>query len=222
MTNEKGRVVTVETKDYLRKLKKEIHSTVFATVDAYGLPTTRVIDIMLTDENSLYFITAKGKEFYQQLMDKQYVAISGMTGGEGSLNKKAISIRGKVENMGNRLIDKVFEQNPYMADIYPSKESRIALEVFRLFEGQGDYFDLSTKPITRYNFVIGEKKSETLGNTIFGYYINEKCVGCRKCHYVCPQNCIDMTKIPFVIQLENCLHCGNCMTACQNGAVEKR
>ena len=72
----------METKEYLRILREEIHSTVFATVDDQGLPTARVIDIMLTDENSLYFITAIGKSFYQQLMDKQYVAISGLTSGK--------------------------------------------------------------------------------------------------------------------------------------------
>lgn len=57
----------METKDYLRILKEEIHSTVIATIDGEGRPVTRVIDIMLTDEESLYFITAKGKAFYAQL-----------------------------------------------------------------------------------------------------------------------------------------------------------
>lgn len=71
----------METKDYLRILREEIHSTVIATVDKDGRPVTRVIDIMLTDENSLYFITAKGKAFYAQLMENPYVAISGMCGG---------------------------------------------------------------------------------------------------------------------------------------------
>lgn len=33
-----------------------------------------MIDIMLTDENSLYFITAKGKAFYAQLMENPYMA----------------------------------------------------------------------------------------------------------------------------------------------------
>ena len=40
-----------------------IHSTVVATVDAEGHPVTRVIDMMLHDDNSLYFLTAKGKVF---------------------------------------------------------------------------------------------------------------------------------------------------------------
>lgn len=95
----------METKEYLKILKEEIHSTVFATVDKNGLPQARVIDIMLVDDNSLYFITAKGKEFYHRLMDKKYVAISGMTGGEGSLRKKAISLRGKIRNVGQELLD---------------------------------------------------------------------------------------------------------------------
>lgn len=90
----------METRDYLRILKDEIHSTVFATVDEDGLPVTRVIDIMLVDEDSLYFITAKGKEFYRQLMNQRYVAVSGMTGGEGSMEKKAVSVRGRVAEYG--------------------------------------------------------------------------------------------------------------------------
>ena len=54
------------------------------------------------------------------------MAISGMTGGGGSLSKKAISIRGEVKELGAGLVDRVFEENPYMAEIYPDKESRMA------------------------------------------------------------------------------------------------
>jgi len=79
----------------------------------------------------LYFITAKGKEFYHQLMDKKYAVISGMTGEEGTMNKKAISLRGKVKNVDQELLDKVFEVNTYMCDIYPEKESRMVLKVFQ-------------------------------------------------------------------------------------------
>lgn len=207
------------TKEYLQILKDEIHSTVFATVDEAGLPVTRVIDIMLTDEDSLYFITAKGKEFYKQLMNKKYVSISGMTDGQGSLNKKAITIRGKVENLGSHLLDKVFEENTYMAEIYPSKESRMALEVFRLSEGQGEYFDLSAKPIVRESFVIGNIKEQS--NTS-GYFITEQCRGCRMCYSKCPQKCIDISKKPYSITQENCLHCGNCFAVCPFGAIQKR
>lgn len=171
----------MEIKEYLKILKEEIHSTVFATVDENGLPQARVIDIMLVDDKSLYFITAKGKEFYHQLMNKKYVAISGMTGGKGSLNKKAISLRGKVKNVGQELLDKVFEVNTYMCDIYPEKESRMALEVFQLYEGQGEYFDLSTKPITREAFTLGEAV-EVKG----GYFVTDKCRGCKICYSKCP------------------------------------
>lgn len=51
------------TTEILTYLQKDIHSTVFATVDEKGLPQTCVIDLMLLDENGLYFLTAKGKRF---------------------------------------------------------------------------------------------------------------------------------------------------------------
>lgn len=205
----------MNTRDYLKILQKEIHSTVFATVDENGLPQARVIDIMLVDDNSLYFITAKGKEFYRQLMSQKFVAISGMTGGNGdSLTKKAISLRGKIRNVGQDLIPKVFEENPYMKEIYPSKESRSALCVFQLYEGQGEYFDLSSKPIFRDSFSLdGSSVKEPQ------YVITEKCISCGYCASICPQKCVESGK-PYHIKHENCLHCGLCFNGCPVKAIK--
>ncbi len=210
----------METKEYLRIVAEEIHSTVIATIDKEGLPVTRVIDIMLADEDSLYFLTAKGKAFYEQLIDKPFISISGMKGGEGTMNKKAISIRSKVVSIGTDKLDEIFEKNPYMAEIYPSGESRMALEVFKVCEGQGEYFDLSTKPITRGSFSLGNL--EEMDTLTHGYFITDKCRGCRICYSKCPQKCIDISVKPSVIHQENCLHCGNCISVCPFDAVEKR
>ena len=208
----------METKDYLRILKDEIHSVVIATVDGEGRPAARVIDIMLTDDRSLYFITAKGKAFYEQLMGNPYVAVSGMCGGAGTMHKKAVSIRGKAVNLGAEKLKEVFEQNPYMAEIYPQEESRSALEVFQVAEGTGEFFDLSVKPIFRDTFVLGDEEKKQTG----GYFITDRCHGCRICYSKCPQKCIDLLVKPLAIQQEHCLHCGNCMEACPFDAVEKR
>lgn len=136
-------------KEILNILQKEIHSTVFATIDSEGLPQTCVIDIMLADENGLYFLTARGKSFYDRLMDRPFVAISGMKGGD-TLSTVAISVRGSVQNIGKERLDEIFAKNPYMAKIYPTAQSRNALEVFQLYKGEGEYFDLSgSRPIVR-------------------------------------------------------------------------
>ena len=47
--------------DYLAFLQKEIHAAAFATLAEDGRPEVRIIDIMLYDGHSLYFLTAKGK-----------------------------------------------------------------------------------------------------------------------------------------------------------------
>ena len=47
--------------DYLELLVENIHSTTIATIGADGHPQTRVIDMMLYDEQGVYFLTAKGK-----------------------------------------------------------------------------------------------------------------------------------------------------------------
>lgn len=46
----------METKDYLSYIVHEIHTTIVATVDDEGLPVTAAIDMMDSDEKSLYFL----------------------------------------------------------------------------------------------------------------------------------------------------------------------
>lgn len=205
----------MNTHNYLKFLKDEIHSTVFATIDENGLPVTCVIDIMLADENGLYFITAKGKNFYNRLIKNRFVAISGMKG-EDTLSSVSISIRGKVRELGNSLLEKVFQENPYMADIYTSYESRSVLTVFQLYEGTGEIFDLSKKPIFRDTFSIGNSKEASLK-----YLITNKCTQCGICRKVCPQQCIEKSS-PYIINDSNCLHCGKCLEVCPNKAVERK
>ena len=104
-----------------------------------------------------------------------------------------------------------------MYEIYQTDESRQALTVFQIYEGTGEWFDLSKKPIEKANFSFGIKI-----NKIKSYFITDDCIGCGKCVEVCPQNCISQETIPYVIEHKHCLHCGNCLTVCPVGAVERR
>lgn len=195
---------------YLSILQKDIHSTIFATIATDRHPQVRAIDIMLSDENSVYFLTAKGKEFYRQLIEQGFVALSGVKDGV------SISLRGKIRKADPALLDKIFEVNPYMADIYPGN-TRSALEVFQLYEGQGEYFDLNQKPVFRESFTLGDTELAQSG-----YFVTDGCIGCKMCYKVCPQKCIDITKKPVVIQQEHCLHCGRCAESCPKQVIVRR
>ena len=80
------------TIEVLQYLQQEIHTTIAATVDENGLPVTCAIDIMDADENGLYFLTAKGKGFYNRLKDRGYLALTGVKG-EDTMSCVAISVR---------------------------------------------------------------------------------------------------------------------------------
>ena len=67
----------MQTRDYLKYIVEKIHSTVFATVDREGRPVTCAIDIMDYDESGLYFLTAKGKNFYERLKYNENIAFTG-------------------------------------------------------------------------------------------------------------------------------------------------
>ena len=115
-----------------------------------------------------------------------------------------------------------FNKNPYMHSIYPTEESMKALTVFQIYEGTGEWFDLSKKPIERASFTFGSEKAEQTGKKQEGYYITDACIGCGSCAAVCPQSCIITDSVPHVIEQEHCLHCGNCLEACPVGTVERR
>ena len=204
------------TLEILQLLQRDIHSTVVATVDEDGLPQTCVIDMMLCDEGGLYFLTAKGKKFYERLMLRHFVAVSGMKG-EDTMSTVSVSLRGRAKNIGKERLEEIFEKNPYMARIYPSPQSREALEVFQIVEASGELFDLSKNPVYRQSFSYGGAREKASGYRID----EEKCIGCGSCVNVCPVSCISGDG-PMEIDQSRCLHCGNCQQVCPVKAVEKR
>lgn len=201
----------MQAKDYLKLLVEQIHSAVIATIGADGHPQTRVIDMMLWDDRGVYFLTAKGKAFYGQLMEQGYISLSA------TKEKYSVSLRGEVTNIGSEKLDEIFEKNPYMQQIYP-EDTRSALEVFAVYEAEGEFFDISDPShVTRDSFVVGNirKKQE-------GYFVGAGCIGCKLCYSVCPQKCIDISKKPVVIDQNHCLHCGRCAETCPKQVIEKR
>ena len=56
---------------------REIKDVAFATVDEKGKPQVRIIDVMIVEDEKLYFCTGRGKDFHKQLITKGDVAITG-------------------------------------------------------------------------------------------------------------------------------------------------
>lgn len=88
----------MNVQEYFDFIVNKIHSTVFATVDNEGRPVTCAIDIMDYDENGLYFLTAKGKNFYGRLKANENVAFTAIKG-KDTLSCVAVSVQGKVKEI---------------------------------------------------------------------------------------------------------------------------
>lgn len=136
------------------EILREVKEAAFATVDEKGLPQIRIIDVMLAEHEKIYFCTARGKDFYAQLMRNNQIAVT-------AVNKdfQMVRLSGTAEKLTEQKywIDRIFKENPSMNRVYPN-ESRYILEPFRIANAAIEFFDLGNEPIDRKNFTIGNHK----------------------------------------------------------------
>ena len=92
-----------------------------------------------------------------------------------------------------------------------------AVGTFQIYEGNGEWFDLSKKPIERATCSFGG--AEDMDER---YLVTEKCNGCKQCISECPQGCITIEDGNVIIRQKSCIRCGHCFETCPAGAIEKR
>lgn len=185
---------------------REIKSVTFASVEN-GKPYARIIDVMLVEDNKLYFLTGRGKSFYHQITATPEIAICGMTP-----EYLTVRVWGKIKPVERLWVDRIFEANPMMNDLYPG-EKRDILDAFCLYEGEGEIFDLSITPPRREAFTLSAGKP-----TPAGFLITDACQACGICAEACPVGAIVEGDI-YRIRPEICLHCGRCYEHCPCDAI---
>ena len=187
----------------------------FATVDEDGAPQVRNISAIHYEPDALYFFTARGKEFCRQLLRDGRVQVSCYT-----RFKESIRLSGKAVPVPDdeqiKWRDKIFEEQPYLENVYPGETKNIDT-MFVIKDYTIEYFCLSTRPITREYF--------TVGNAVLkpkGYVITDRCIGCGTCTTVCPQGAVEQEKSEaFIIRQNHCLQCGNCFENCPVQAIDR-
>lgn len=186
-----------------------------ATVDSHGDPQVRVISTLHFEGDRIYFLTARGKPFAEEIAGSGKLQMIAYT-----MYKEAIRAYGRVRRVTpveeeDRIRDAVFEEQPYMENVYPGP-SRSILSAYVMEDYGIEYFNLGVHPIERAVFDVGDHVSERKG-----YFITDGCIGCGKCVKGCPQQVIAKGR-PSVINQEHCLQCGICFEGCPVKAVVHR
>ena len=131
---------------------REIKDVSLATINEEGHPEIRIIDMMLEEKGALIFCTSRGKDFYTQLERDSHIAIDALTKDWKMVRLMGTAVR--IEDNPHAWIDRIFEQNPSMNDVYPG-QSRYVLDPFVIDNGCVEIFDLGVSPIYRQTFSLG-------------------------------------------------------------------
>ena len=203
----------MDAKTCLQKLQY-VGVLAFATVDEFGNPQIRNISAIHYEPDAMYFFTARGKNFCKELLTDGRVQILAYT-----KYKQMIRLSSKAEPVAEEnqehWIDTIFDEQPYLINLYPGDTRKLAGIVFQITDAEIEYFNLGVNPIFRESYTIGRGKI-----SFKGYQITDACVGCGNCVENCPQRCIQKGD-PYKIEQEHCLHCGNCHEVCPVKAVER-
>ena len=183
----------------------------FATVNKKGAPQVRCISAIHYKTDSLYFFTARGKAFCEELLSDGRVQILAYT-----RFKEMIRLSGRAVPADEQAekISTIFAEQPYLANVYPEDTRNIGI-IFELKDFAIEYFNLGVNPIFRETYTVGQAQAEKKG-----YCITNSCIGCGTCLKHCPQKCI-VPGEKYTIQPEHCLHCGACYESCPVKAVER-
>ncbi len=184
----------------------------FATVDSSGAPQIRCVSAIHYEKDSLYFFTARGKAFCDELLSDGRVQILAYTRFKEMirLSGRAVPAQAQEEK-----INTIFSEQPYLANVYPGETRSIGI-IFELKNFTIEYFNLGVNPIFREVYTVGQAEAPKKG-----YRITDACIGCGTCLEHCPQGCI-VPGEKYTIQPEHCLHCGACYEHCPAKAVEKQ
>lgn len=128
----------------------------FATVDKNGAPQIRCISAIHYEPDSLYFFTARGKAFCDELLTDGRVQILAYT-----RFKEMIRLSGKAVPAQNQeeKIHTIFAEQPYLANVYPGETRNIGI-IFELRDFTIEYFNLGVKPIFRESYAVGQAETE--------------------------------------------------------------
>ncbi len=188
----------------------EEKETVISTMDKDGFPASRIVDIMFQQEDGLFFLTCTVKPFYFELMKSEKIALTVMT-----KNFLQVRIKGYCKKVEDSMLKKIYEKNPSFQDLFPQNDSVKNMEVFKVYKGKGELFDLSDEfqKMQRARFSFGEMQVNNAGCVI-----TDTCINCGKCEKACPFGAISKEE-HYRINPIQCDECGICYQVCPVNAI---
>ena len=95
----------IEKEDCFKILREVIDATL-STVDEKGNPQSRIIDIMHIEDEKIYFLTARGKDVYKEILNHPQISYLCLN------NNRSIRISGKAKKLDDQKywIDLMFDE----------------------------------------------------------------------------------------------------------------
>ncbi|MFT7004601.1 MAG: ferredoxin [Sulfurimonas sp.] len=193
---------------------------------------SRIISIVGTDDDGIYFLTMNVKPFYRQLKANPHISLCGIypSGKKEGINKDGqpywppgffLRISGEVREISDVEVEekagtsKIHEYAMEDAKRYP------AMKLFCLYKGKGEIFDYDFElenrdhKLLRKRFAFGGMNVNEAGTHIDP----DLCISCGACYDVCTFGAIVEGDEAYEVLGERCDECGSCVEVCPSDAI---
>lgn len=204
----------------------------FTTVNADGVPESRIAHLRAYDDDGIYFMTMFIKNFYKHMKLNGKLSICGLNAKTEVTHNDdgfpifdggyAIRMTGNVKEISIEEIKA--KNNPRFDFCIKDQEKYPAMVVFCITDGYGDVFDYDFEMINRDNklqreyFVFNGAKEHYRGLTIN----QDKCIFCGVCKNKCSFLAIEENNRAYTIDKYRCDECGDCYICCPVKAISYR
>jgi len=218
-------------KPEFREALEKIGSLSMTTLDGDTMHS-RIISIVGSDDDGIYFLTMNVKSFYRQLTKNPKISLCGIWPSAQKTGKNAVGqptwepgftlrITGETRELSEQEVKKKVVSGSRIHKYFLEDAQRYpSMKLFCIHKGKGEIFNFDFEmehrdhKVLRIRFAFGGETFQEAGARIDP----DACIACGECYEACTFKAI-VEGEPYSVDGSRCDECGSCSLVCPSDAV---